>query len=166
MRRVILLRHASAVDARDDAARGLSAEGHEQARAAGLRIAALGAEWQPARALCSSALRASATLEAAREAFSAPLAVRLDEQLYLASAAKLLAALQSVPDASACVLLVAHEPGLSDLARQLARRSDPRARLRLASGIRPGSFAAIALGVASWRELRAGSGELVALEPS
>ncbi|HEU4429200.1 MAG TPA: hypothetical protein VFT98_10635, partial [Myxococcota bacterium] len=133
---------------------------------AGLRIAALGADWQPERALCSSALRASATLEAALEAFPASLAVVLDEQLYLAGATRLLAVLQSAPDASACVLVVAHEPGLSDLARQLARRGDPRARLRLAHGIKPGSFAAIALDVASWRELRARCGELVALEPS
>jgi phosphohistidine phosphatase len=165
MKRLILLRHASAADAREDALRELTAEGREQASAAGVRIAALGADWQPAQALCSSARRASATLEAAREAITAPLAVQLDEQLYLASAARLLAALRRVPDATECVLVVAHEPGLSELARELARRGDSRARLRLAHGIKPGAFAAIALDVASWRELRAGCGELVALEP-
>jgi len=165
MKRAILLRHASAADARDDALRELTAEGREQAHTAGRRIATLGAEWQPTRALCSSALRTSATLAGAREALGALAAAELDAQLYLANAPRLLAALQSVPDASACVLVVAHEPGLSDLARQLARRGDPRTRQRLARGMTPGSFAALALDVASWRELRAGCGELFAFEP-
>jgi len=169
MKRAILLRHASAADAREDAARELTKQGREQACAAGSRIAALGALWQPSRALCSSALRASATLEAARASLCTLAEIDLDAGLYLASAGQLLAALQRVPDADACVLVVAHEPGISDLVRQLtsggsAGRSEAHARKQLARGMTPGSFAALALRVSRWGEVRAGCGELAALE--
>jgi phosphohistidine phosphatase len=164
MKRAILLRHARAADARDDVLRELTAEGREQARAAGDRIAALGAAWRPTRALCSSALRASETLAAARDALGEALAVELNERLYLANAAQLLAVLQRAPGADACVLVIAHEPGLSDLVRQLATRGEPEARLRFARGMPPASFAALTLDVTRWEDAAPACAELAAFE--
>lgn len=150
MKRAILLRHASAAEAPEDALRELTARGRVEAARAGERIAALGAAWAPTRALCSTALRASATLAAARPALPALAHVEHDARLYLASAGELLAALQRVPEADACVLVVAHEPGLGDLVRQLARRAEPSARAGFARGMAPASFAALDLDVPRW----------------
>jgi phosphohistidine phosphatase SixA len=85
MKRAILLRHASAEDAREDALRGLSARGREEAARAGSQIAALGGDWVPTRALCSSALRARATLERVRPALAALREVELSERRARAS---------------------------------------------------------------------------------
>jgi phosphohistidine phosphatase len=162
MKRAILLRHASAEDAREDALRGLSARGREEAARAGSQIAALGGDWVPTRALCSSALRARATLERVRPALAALREVELSERLYLASAGQLLSALQATPDTDACVLVVAHEPGLSAFVRQLTRRAEASASAGLARGMPPGAFAALALEVACWREAAPACAELVA----
>lgn len=162
MRRAILLRHASAEDAREDALRELSARGRAEAAWAGAGIAALGVDWAPTRALCSSALRARATLERARPALDALREVESSERLYLANAGQLLTALQAAPDADACVLLVAHEPGLSALVRQLARSAAAAARAELSRGMAPGAFAALALDVARWRDAAPACAELVA----
>ena len=161
MRRAILLRHATAGEARGDALRDLTPEGRSQAASAGRRIAALDAAWAPTRALCSSALRASATLEAARGALAGLARVEFCDALYLAGAGGLLSALQRVPDTELCVLLVAHEPGLSEFVRQLASRAAPDARANLARGMAPASFAALALDIARWEDAAAGCAELV-----
>lgn len=164
MKRAILMRHASAREAQPDAARELSAEGELEAARAGAKIAVLGREWAPGLALCSTALRASATLAGARPALAALTRSELDARLYLASAGELLAALQRVPDTEACVLVVAHEPGLSALVRQLARRADPDARARFARGMAPGSFAALTLDIARWADACPACGALLAFE--
>jgi phosphohistidine phosphatase len=145
VRRLILLRHASADDAHEDALRELSARGRGEAARAGERIAALGAEWMPTRALCSTALRATATLELARPALAALREIDFNARLYLASAGGLLDVVHRAPDADACVLVVAHQPGLGDFVRQLARRISPEARAGLARGMTPASLAALML---------------------
>ena len=164
MKRAILMRHASALAAREDALRELSAAGKGEALRAGARLAALGAAWAPTLALCSSAPRAAATLASARLALPTPPRSQLDERLYLASAGELLSALQRAPDADACVLLVAHEPGLSALVRQLTGRAEPGALARFARGMAPAAFAALALDVARWQDACPACAELAAFE--
>ncbi len=160
MKRAILLRHATAAEAREDALRELTAEGAAEAARAGAKIAALSPGWAPTHALCSTALRASATLAAAQAALAELARIEFDARLYLASAAQLLAALRRLPEHDACVLLVAHEPGLSDLVRQLARRAEPGARVHVGAGMAPASFAALTLDVARWRDVGPGCAEL------
>jgi phosphohistidine phosphatase len=118
----------------------------------------------PTRALCSPALRASATLEAARAALAGLAQVEFVAALYLASAGELLRALQRVPDAELCVLVVAHEPGLSECVRVLAGRASATARASLARGMPPASFAALALEIARWEDAGPACGELLTLE--
>lgn len=162
MKYAILLRHATAREAAVDTLRELSDAGRAEGERAGRAIAALGALWQPTRALCSTALRATATLEAARAALPSLAEVELAEPLYLPSAGELLAALQAAPESDACVLVVAHEPGISGCVRLLARRAAPTARARFGRGMAPASFAALQLGVARWRDAAPGCAELVA----
>ena len=164
MRRAILLRHASAGEAQEDALRELTEWGRSEGAQTGQRIAALGATRMPTRVLCSTALRARATLEAARGALASLARVEFSAALYLASAGELLRALQRVPDSEACVLVVGHEPGLADCVRLLAGRASPSARASFARGMPPASFAALDLAIARWEDAAPGCAELVAFE--
>jgi phosphohistidine phosphatase len=164
LKRAILLRHASARDAPLDALRELTPQGMDEAARAGARIAALGTAWAPTLALCSTALRATATLASVRPALAALARSELDARLYLASAGELLAALRRAPEAEACVLVVAHEPGISALVHQLAKGAEPDARARLARGMPPASFAALVLDVARWADARPACAEIAAFE--
>jgi phosphohistidine phosphatase len=128
-------------------------------------MAELGAAWAPTLALCSTARRAEATLAGARAALPTLAHSQLVPGLYLAGAGGLLGELRRAPDEHACVLVVAHEPGLSTLARALAVRAERAALARFARGMAPASFAALALDVARWEDARPGCGELAAFEP-
>jgi phosphohistidine phosphatase len=164
VKRAILMRHASAREAQRDELRELSAAGEEEAARAGAKIAALGADWAPTLALCSNAVRAAATLASALTTLPARPRSEVDARLYLASASELLSALQRVAEREACVLVIAHEPGLSDLVRQLAHRGEPALRARFAGGMPPASFAALELDVTSWADAAWACAELAAFE--
>jgi phosphohistidine phosphatase SixA len=62
------------------------------------------------------------------------------------------------------VLVVAHEPGLSALVRQLVRHAEPGALARFARGMAPASFAALALDAARWEDACPACAELAAFE--
>jgi phosphohistidine phosphatase len=87
--------------------------------------------------LCSSAVRATQTLAGVEDALPAP-EVTVEDGLYGASAATLLARLREVPTATRGVLLVGHNPGLADLVGSLAGRGSgdalERARARYPTG--------------------------------
>lgn len=112
-----LLRHAKS-DWGDaslaDHDRPLNARGRRDAPAMAEHLAGLGDT--PQRILSSTALRARTTAES----FGLTLGVRveLDPELYLASAATLWA--KAAAQGATSVMLVAHDPGLSDLASRLS----------------------------------------------
>jgi phosphohistidine phosphatase len=68
----------------------------------------------------SPARRASETAELVLDEVGLGDAVRLDERVYNADVAALLAVLAELPDDARRVLLVGHNPGLEDLVRHLA----------------------------------------------
>ena len=77
---------------------------------------------KPELVLCSSATRARQTFErleplGARE-------VHIERELYGANAPTLLGRLRDVPETVASVMLIAHNPGLEDLALVLAQLRD------------------------------------------
>ncbi|MFT3945181.1 MAG: histidine phosphatase family protein [Ancrocorticia sp.] len=94
--------------------RPLNARGESNAPMMAQRFAASGVEVE--RILASTAVRARMTAEA----FGAELGVtvELDEDLYHASSRRLLAT--AVATGAPSVLLVAHDPGMSDLAYDLS----------------------------------------------
>ena len=161
MRHAILLRHASAGEGDADALRALTPAGVSEAEESARALAALRAPFVPTRALCSTALRASATLASLQRALPGLRGVDYCAELYLGSAEQLLAALRRVADEDACVLVVAHEPGLSGLVRLLARGASPEARARFGAGMRPAAFAAVQLDVRRWADVSPGCAWLV-----
>ena len=162
MRQLILLRHAHAEPAdagQADLDRPLSPEGLAEAEAAGRWLAEHGLV--PDCVLCSPARRTRETLEALRGALDGADRVEEDEALYLASAGRLLAKLQALPDPESQVLLVGHNPGLAELAQLLVERGAAEVLLRAARGLAPGAFAALRIATPRWRDLAPGCAELV-----
>ena len=127
--------------------RPLSATGFE---AAG-RVAETfpGACLLPRLVLCSSARRAGQSWEALATMLSAKeaegITLELREDLYLASETRLTIALRKLPDDAQSVLLIAHNPGLHRLARELAGRgSQAEALARLGRGFPAARVAVLA----------------------
>ncbi len=121
MRTLILLRHAAAeslgLDGRDFD-RELTAAGRAEAEAIGRRLAAL--DIRPQLLLSSPARRTRATSDiVARCLGLAASAVREDATLYLAGLPTLRIAIARTDAAVGCLLLVGHNPGLSELATAL-----------------------------------------------
>jgi phosphohistidine phosphatase len=141
-RRITLLRHGHAEEHSDDFARALSATGRAGAVRAGETLRRIG--WQPAYVLSSAAPRALATAELAARAAGFSGRIVAARSLYLATDSQCLEALRQVPEGAASVLLVAHNPGLSRLARDLCGHP---------SELAPAEYASIDLELDCWNEL-------------
>ena len=83
----------------------------------------------PELVLCSPAQRTRETLELVRPALGTTATVRLEAELYAASAETLLERLRAVPEEVASVMLIGHNPGLQDLALVLASAGSELERL-------------------------------------
>ncbi len=162
MKTLCLLRHGQAGRRIDlqDFDRPLSAAGVEAAGriAAILRGAGRGAGLMPDLVLCSGAKRARQTWQVMDGQLTTEeadgLALDLREDLYLASETRLLIALRKLPDGAGSVLLIAHNPGLYRLARELAGPgSRAEALARLGRDFPPAGLAVLAYDAASWTEL-------------
>jgi phosphohistidine phosphatase len=144
MRRLILLRHGKAEIAAltgGDSERPLAERGRVEA---GLTAAWLaGAGFAPDLALVSTAVRTRATWDAARTAFpGAP--HNVDPALYLGGAEMILdvvdaASVRTASPQAATIMVVGHNPGLQELALQLAIDSGaPQVQIaRIADGFPP-----------------------------
>jgi phosphohistidine phosphatase len=120
MHQLHLLRHAKSTwdDDADDHRRPLNKRGREAARLIGNTLPkAIDA---PLLVLCSSALRARETAELALAGFAQPPHVLYEDGLYLASAARLVERLRELDESTDTVLLIGHNPGLHELAIDLA----------------------------------------------
>ena len=163
--RLYLLRHASAQAGGDpvpDALRPLTAEGHREAAAVGAWLA--GRATPPTHILCSSARRAVETMEGVAGALPARPSSRVSEALYLASASKLFELVRGLEQhAVSSLLLVAHNPGLADLAARLPDRGDPDAMRSVSRRFLPASLAEIELPGERWADLEPEGGTLVSL---
>lgn len=116
---LVLLRHAKSdwSGDEDDRHRPLATRGRRQAPEAGRW---LGTGVGPLDlAVVSPAVRARTTWDLASAELAAPPPVRLEEDVYAASADGLLDVVAGLPEHLATVVLVGHNPGLEDLVEQL-----------------------------------------------
>lgn len=149
VRTLVLLRHAKAErpPGVPDADRPLSPRGHADAHAAG---AWLKARHQPDLVLCSPSKRTRQTWQAVASALGVTPTVRYERRLYPGDADELLSLVREVGDPVGTVLLIGHNPGLSDLAYEL----DPHGPLD-SDGLRTCGIAVHTLD-GSWRDYAAG----------
>ena len=122
MRTLILLRHAKSSwnePGLSDRDRPLDARGERDAPRMGKRLAELGLD--PDFVLSSPAVRALATaMSVARKLDCGRAQVRVDERLYAADEDDLLEVIREQGDKAKCVMLVGHNPGMTDLAHRFA----------------------------------------------
>ncbi len=162
MHQLLLLRHAKASSdgaALSDRDRPLTAGGHRAAATMRHAMRELGIA--PDLILVSPAKRTMETIDALEPWDDTPLVEPLEE-LYLASADRLLTTLQAVAETVRTVLVAGHNPGLHDLAVALTGNAGPGDAL--ATALRTG-FPTTALAVFSlvrpWSGLAPGSGRLI-----
>ncbi len=165
MKTLCLLRHGQAGRRIDlqDFDRPLSATGVEAA--GGIAATLRGAGLMPDLVLCSGAKRARQTWEVVdaqlTEAEADGLTLELREDLYLASETRLLIALRRLTDGAASVLMIAYNPGLHRLARELAGSgSQAEAVARLGRGFPTAGLAVLAYEAARWADLAPGRARL------
>ena len=143
-----------------DHARPLNSRGQQAVAAMRVALGHLGV--CPGLLLVSTARRTRETASAL-EPWPVPPRVEATDTLYLASAATLLGALQELPDDTESVMMVAHNPGLHELALSLIgeqltpANSDMR---RISEGYPSGALAEFAV-PGSWAGLRDGGARLV-----
>lgn len=159
MKRLIVMRHATTFGSSPggDIERALTPEGIEEAARVGRWLSASG--HVPDLALCSTARRVRETWAEVARALAAPVPVRFDPALYAASAGELMLEASEVGEAPATVMLVGHNPAVSQLAFDLTRHADPEGRDRLRAGFRPATVAVFE--VAAFAELPAAGARLI-----
>jgi phosphohistidine phosphatase len=119
--RLVLLRHGEAsVDAGTDHARQLTAAGGREVSDVATRLRELG--WIPDRVVTSSANRARSSAALVTDALETPAAI-VHGELYNGGLAALRAAISSLDEDVASVLVVGHNPGLSAAASRLTSSS-------------------------------------------
>ena len=160
MKRVYLLRHAKSSwkdGSLADRDRRLARRGRRAAKAVARHLEA--ERIRPDLVLCSPARRTRETLELVEGAFGDRVETTLDEALYAASEAGLLARLELLPEEVGSVMLIGHNPGLENLALALASGGPGLVRMR--EKYPTAALATIDLPAKRWSEVERGSGELV-----
>jgi phosphohistidine phosphatase len=161
MKRLYLLRHAKSSwkdRSLTDRDRPLAGRGRRAAKAMAAHLEAEGV--RPELVLCSPARRARETLQRVEAALGDEVELVIEEGLYGASEAALLARLRALPQELGSVLVIGHNPGLGELALALASEGAELARMR--EKYPTAALATIDLPAHRWSALERGGGELVA----
>lgn len=154
MKTLLLLRHSKAGVGAPDRDRGLTGRGRRQAAAAGRYLAA--EDLLPDLVICSDARRTRETLDGL--ALGEGTAVQFTPDLYDGHVPELLALVRGIGDDSiSCVLVVGHNPTISDAGRFLAREGDPASLSRLALGMPTSGLAVLKFEAADWSAVGAGT---------
>ena len=153
MKQLILIRHAKAVEAtgfEDDHERPLRSRGCRAAAELGAQLEAT----PPDLILCSTASRTRQTVACATGGWKHLPPIRFERELYLVSAARLLRHLELIEPEIGSAWLVGHNPGIHDLARQLASRSTGAAEFpELMQRFPTAARAVFAIDADRWRDL-------------
>ncbi|WP_341912812.1 histidine phosphatase family protein [Ferrovibrio terrae] len=169
MLRLWLLRHAkSAWDdpELDDFARPLSPRGKKACRALARHMGERAL--QPDLVLCSPSTRTRQTWERLEKRLTldrpprmpGEARARFEPSLYLAESTTLLALVRATPTAVRELMLIGHNPGLEDFARELTGTSAGDALSRLTEKYPTGGLAELTFSVKSWGQVTPKSGFL------
>jgi phosphohistidine phosphatase len=156
-----LLRHAKSswdTPGLDDFDRPLARRGEEAAPRMGAfmkkhKIA-------PELILCSTAVRTRQTLDLVLPHLAGTPAVAYEDGLYLAAAGTLLARVRKIDAGITHAMLVGHDPGLHELAMDLAATGDAEALAALARKFPTAGLAVIGFKASAWSKIGSGKGRL------
>jgi phosphohistidine phosphatase len=161
VRRLLLFRHAKATRSGrgiEDRPRALIERGRKDSATIGAYIAedAL----IPDRVLVSPAVRTQETWKFSGPEFRTAVDVETIEELYDATAEAILAVLKGTPVSVHNLLVIAHNPGLHELALMLIGSGSVNARARLMEKLPTAGLVVIDFAIDDWSELRRDSGRL------
>ena len=153
---LLLLRHARAApqERGDDAARPLTNEGRADAVELGRFLAERG--HHPGRALVSPSARTRQTLEGVEKGSGWAVPAVYDPALYNGTAAQLRAALASMADEVATVLMVAHNPAVAELALSVATSGAQEDLEAMRARFPPCGLVVLTFAPSRWRDLGGG----------
>ena len=152
MKTLVLIRHATAESEhfkKSDFDRQLEPLGLAEAEKLGKFIRSKKAE--PALLLCSEAARTKATAEIASAQWAAPPAMDTHMALYNANYKLLLQHIAGTEAQCACMALVGHNPGISQLASILSAGGGYQ--------MAPASAVCLQFNILNWNEIKAGTGK-------
>ncbi len=156
-KQLMILRHAEAggrPPGGQDFERGLTPRGRRTAKALGGLLQRRG--MMPDAVLCSGALRARETWQDLADSAAAGTPVLYDDSLYSGGPDGYLASIAGFPEPSERLLLIAHNPSVTALVRQLiGDLPDSSTERRLTQGFRPCNLAVLNLPIADWSEATA-----------
>jgi phosphohistidine phosphatase len=162
VRRLLLFRHAKAVQSgrggSEDRLRGLIDRGRKDAATIGAYLAAEGLV--PELALVSAAVRTQETWKFSAREFGVPVDAKTVEQLYDATPEAILALIKETPAKVQSLLVIAHNPGLQELALMLAKSGNVKARKQIEENLPTAGLVIIDLPFDEWRTLGGESGRL------
>lgn len=156
---LLVMRHAKSSwkTSEPDPRRPLSGRGTRDAVVAGQTLV----QFSPDVVLCSSATRARQTWKCAEMGGASCSDVRFLDELYAASGDEMLDLVQTVPAECRTVLVIGHEPGVSDLVLDLAVASKLSADIESRF---PTSAIAVLTHARSWADLAPATANLVAFK--
>lgn len=164
MKRLFLLRHAKAVPASggvEDFDRTLLLSGMQDG--ANMARWLRKSDYRIDLILCSAAARTTQTAGLVLQEVEADIEYR--DNLYLADAARILAALRGAPAAVSSLMIVGHNPGMEDcaglLAREPVRRKERARHEALEEKFPTCALAILDFDVGRWRDVAQGTGKLV-----
>lgn len=161
MRRLILFRHAQAEPSelgQEDRARALTDHGRKDAAKMGIYMARHALV--PDRVALSPAARTQQTWKLAAAAFKPAPAAHSAEALYNATPQDIAAVIQAAPNEAGVLLVIAHNPGLHDVALTLIATGDIEARARLREKLPTSGLIVIDFAYEDWALLHPQSGRL------
>ncbi len=161
MRRLLLFRHAKAerpLPGAEDRERALVERGRKDAAKIGAYMAAHALV--PDRVLVSTATRTQQTWKSAEGAFKPAPAATMVDRLYDATPHAILAAIKDVPAKAHTLMVIAHNPGLHELALMLIASGDVEARERLREKLPTSGLVIIDFAFDDWNKLHPQSGRL------
>jgi len=152
-KRIIVFRHGKSdwADLASDHDRPLNKRGQRDAKAMGRALAAAGQV--PEYVLCSSARRASTTLELAAQAGHWSCPQHISDELYETRPQAVLALLREMPRQYDSVMLVGHEPTWSQLTSQLIGGGN--------IALKTATMACVEVAAQDWSQVEAGTGQLL-----
>ncbi len=149
------MRHGKAEsDAASDMERVLTDKGHSQARLIGDYLRAQGV--RPSRVLVSAASRTQETWKDVRDSLGDPeCEVSLLEDLYHGGVQDVLRLIREVDESCKVLLVVGHEPTMSQLAAYLGNDdlSDPASLAQVRIGVPTGSMSVLTSSAATWNDI-------------
>ena len=162
MRRLLILRHSKAAPSagHDDYERSLTESGRDDARRVGEWIAMHGLI--PDLVIYSSAERTRQTAEIAAAAWPEPVTSRAENALYEATRHFILMLARGAPESAGAVMIVGHNPGMSDIANQLVGGGMESDRLRMAAKFPTSALAVLDFPIERWTDVSPRSGRLAA----